>query len=70
MICFDEFTGFTPIQNELMKKLLLVSKKIYVTLTIDSDEDMFHTKGMHELFHMPKKTTKPAQNGRYASCRC
>ncbi|MFR2033884.1 MAG: PD-(D/E)XK nuclease family protein [Agathobacter sp.] len=56
VICFDEFTGFTPIQNELMKKLLVVSKKIYVTLTIDSDEDMFHTKGMHELFYMPKKT--------------
>lgn len=58
VIAFDEFTGFTPVQNELLKKLFKLSKKIYVTLSIDSKEDMYQSKGMHELFDMPKKTIK------------
>lgn len=58
VIAFDEFTGFTPIQNQLMKKLFVISQKIYVTLTIDSREDMYHSRGMHELFDMPKKTIR------------
>lgn len=58
VIAFDEFTGFTPIQNQLMKKLFVISQKIYVTLTIDSREDMYHSRGMHELFDMPKKTVR------------
>lgn len=58
VIAFDEFTGFTPIQNQLMKKLFVISQKIYVTLTIDSREDIYKSWGMHELFDMPKKTVK------------
>ena len=58
VIAFDEFTGFTPIQNQLMKKLFVISKKIYVTLTIDCREDIFKSRGMHELFDMPKRTVK------------
>lgn len=58
VIAFDEFTGFTPIQNQLIKKLFVISKKIYVTLTIDCREDIFKSRGMQELFDMPKRTVK------------
>lgn len=56
VMAFDEFTGFTPIQNLLMRKLLVLSEKVYVSLTIDSKEDMYHSRGIQELFDMPKKT--------------
>lgn len=58
VIVFDEFTGFTPIQNELIRELLQICERIYVTLTIDSREEsvFYNCRGMHELFYMPKKT--------------
>jgi len=34
VIVFDGFTGFTPIQNKLIRELLLVSEKIVVTVTM------------------------------------
>ncbi len=58
VIVFDEFTGFTPIQNQLIKELLTIVHKIYVTYTIDAREDFMHERGMHELFYMPKKSMK------------
>lgn len=57
-LIFDEFTGFTPIQNSLLKTLLTLSDKTYVTLTIDANEALSDSAGMHELFDMPKKTIK------------
>lgn len=60
VIVFDEFTGFTPVQNELMSELLKICEQIYVTLTIDSREEgaFYNCAGMHELFYMPKKTIR------------
>lgn len=58
VIAFDEFTGFTPIQNKLINKLFKVASDILVTLTIDSSEDLYVSRGIHELFDMPKKTIK------------
>lgn len=58
VIVFDEFTGFTPIQNQLLCELFRISEQVYVTLTIDSreKESFYSCLGMHELFYMPKKT--------------
>lgn len=56
VILFDEFTGFTPIQNRLIFRLLTLAKKIYVSVTMDTREDFYHAKGIHELFAMSKKT--------------
>ncbi len=44
-IVFDEFTGFTPIQNQLLLKLLSLSEKITVALTMDTKEDFYHCRG-------------------------
>ncbi len=56
VLALDGFTGFTPIQNYLMKKLMRLSKDIYITLTIDPREDFYHYRDMQELFAMSKKT--------------
>lgn len=39
VIVFDEFTGFTPIQNQLLRKLLVLSERIIVSVTMDAGED-------------------------------
>ena len=54
-LILDEFTGFTPVQMELLKTLMPICENIWVSLTIDSKEDFYHSKGMQDLFDMPKK---------------
>ncbi len=49
VIVLDGFTGFTPIQNKLMQKLMLYAGKVMVTLTVDSREDPFRAEGEHHL---------------------
>lgn len=57
-LIFDEFTGFTPIQVLLLQKLMKICADIKVTLTIDENENFYHSRGMQELFDMPKKTIR------------
>ena len=56
VLVFDEFTGFTPVQNQLMQELLQVADRILITLTMDAREDFYHSMGSEELFDMSKKT--------------
>lgn len=61
VIVFDGFTGFTPIQNQLLKKLLGICAQMYVTVTIDIREDFYRCAGSHELFAMSKKMIRSLQ---------
>ena len=56
IIVLDGFTGFTPIQNMLMQKLMLYAKKVIVTVTIDRRENPYCVEGEHQLFYLSKKT--------------
>ncbi len=58
VLVLDEFTGFTPVQIELLRKLMPICSEIWVSLTIDAKENFFHSKGMQELFAMSKKTIR------------
>ncbi len=58
VIVFDEFTGFTPIQNRLLSELLVIAEKVMVSVTMDYREDFYFCRGNHELFAMSKKTVK------------
>ena len=58
VLVLDEFTGFTPVQVELLRTLMPICSEIMVSLTIDAKENFFHSKGMEELFDMPKKTIR------------
>lgn len=58
VLILDEFTGFTPVQVELLRRLMPICKEIWVSLTIDEKENFFYSKGVHELFDMPKKTIR------------
>jgi len=58
VLVLDEFTGFTPVQVELLRTLMPICSQIVVSLTIDAKENFFQSKGMQELFDMPKKTIR------------
>lgn len=58
VLVLDEFTGFTPVQVELLRTLMPICTEVWVSLTIDAKENFFHSKGIHELFDMPKKTIR------------
>ena len=58
VIIMDGFTGFTPIQNKIISKLLVNAKDIFAIFTIDKG---FYEKQIvkeHELFYLTKKTLK------------
>mgnify|MGYP000783954817 CR=1 FL=1 len=54
-IIFDGFTGFTPIQYKLMRLLLVYSKSIKISVTIDKKERPTGHEGWNNLFFMSKE---------------
>lgn len=58
VLVFDEFTGFTPIQNQLFYKILPIVDRIHILLTVDSSENIYQCAGEHELFYLTKKTVQ------------
>ncbi len=58
VLVLDGFTGFTPIQYHLLEVLLKLTKEILVTVTLDSREDPYNSRGIQELFYMSKKTVE------------
>lgn len=58
VVAFDGFTGFTPIQNRLIKKLMTLCKEVIVTVTVEEREkNPYQPGGEQELFYLSKKTT-------------
>ena len=58
VVVFDGFTGFTPIQNRLIQRLLELTDRVIISITIDISEDPFENTGDQELFHLSKKTVR------------
>ena len=56
VVVLDDFTGFTPIQNQLLRRILPMVDRMYILLTIDKEEDPYHLTGEQELFALTKKT--------------
>ena len=57
VIAFDGFTGFTPIQNQVISDLLKLTEKVIVTLTMDERENPYRPEGEQKLFYLSQKTT-------------
>lgn len=55
VIVLDGFTGFTPVQNKLLAKLMSICKKVIVTVTIAPDEDPYVLKHKYQLFALSKQ---------------
>lgn len=55
VVVLEGFTGFTPSQYELLKKLLRLAKTVYVSVTITKTA-AFGPKREHDLFSMSRNT--------------
>ena len=55
VVLLDGFTGFTPVQNLVVRELLALAEKVTVVVTLDGREDPWQTGGMHQLFYMSKR---------------
>lgn len=56
VVVFDGFTGFTPIQNRVIQRLMTLAGEVILTITLDLREDPFKQDGEQKLFHLSKKT--------------
>ena len=54
-LLFDGFTGFTPIQVNVIRELLVIADRVCVTVTMDEREDAFTPGKPHQLFFMSKQ---------------
>lgn len=55
VVVLDGFTGFTPVQNRLLGKLMSICKKVIVTVTIGPWEDPYVLRHKYQLFALSKQ---------------
>ena len=55
VIVLDGFTGFTPVQNKLLSKLMCLCEEVVLTVTIDKSENPFSYKHPYQLFALSKQ---------------
>lgn len=55
-IVMDGYTGFTPVQYEVIAGLLQCAPKVVVTVTIDPEEEPYRKRGSYDLFYMSRTT--------------
>ena len=55
VVLLDGYTGFTPVQMEVLRELLAVCAKVSVTVTMDVREQFLAMGKPHELFYMSHK---------------
>lgn len=56
VVIFDGFTGFTPIQNNLIQEIMMLAKEVIVSCNLDCREDAEKVDGEQKLFYLSKKT--------------
>ncbi|MBQ3035859.1 MAG: PD-(D/E)XK nuclease family protein [Lachnospiraceae bacterium] len=58
---FDGFTGFTPIQNNVIEELMCLSENVIITLEMDHRYSPYRMEGEDFLFHLSRQTVKTLQ---------
>ncbi|MBR1771031.1 MAG: PD-(D/E)XK nuclease family protein [Lachnospiraceae bacterium] len=56
VVIFDGFTGFTPIQNRVIRELMRLCREVIFTVTLGEGENPYVLDGEQKLFHLSKKT--------------
>ncbi|MCM1495951.1 MAG: exodeoxyribonuclease V subunit gamma [Bacteroides sp.] len=56
ILYLDGYTGFTPVQYELLEELAQVSEALHITVTIDKASAEQETCAEHALFYLSKDT--------------
>ncbi len=55
IVVFDGFTGFTPVQNQVIQKILLLAREVKVAVIMDGSENAAQEDGEQKLFAFSKK---------------
>lgn len=55
-VVLDGYTGFTPVQNQVIRRLLTLCDMVYATITLAEGEAPYQRDGSHKLFSMSKQT--------------
>lgn len=55
IVVFDGFTGFTPIQDQVIRQLLLLAREVRVAVIMDGRENAHTDDGEQKLFAFSKK---------------
>ena len=58
VICFDGYTGFTPVQLKVIKLLMDKAEHLYFTLTISKEDYENEENEKFRLFHLSKDTIR------------
>lgn len=61
VIVMDGFTGFTPVQNQVIEKLLMLSEELIMTITLDEAEVKKEEFEEQQLFSLSKKTIRTVE---------
>ena len=56
IVTLDNYTGFTPVQNEFLEELLVLAERVQAALTTDDREPLYGRANVQELFYLSKKT--------------
>ena len=56
VMVLDGYTGFTPIQLQLLEWILPLCETMYVTVTMDDRLDPYRPGSPHHLFHLSRET--------------
>lgn len=56
VMVLDGYTGFTPIQLQLLEKVLPLCETMYVTVTMDERLNAYSLGSPHHLFHLSRET--------------
>ena len=56
VVVFDGFTGFTPIQNQVIQELMCLCREVIVTAVMGREADPYGTMGEQHLFYLSHKT--------------
>ena len=52
VLLLDGFTGFTPVQYQVIRRLLVMCRDVYVTVTLDDKSLPISKKQTQQLFYM------------------
>ena len=55
VVVLDGFTGFTPVQNKLLRELFGICKRVVITVTMEQKENPFSYKHPYQLFALSKQ---------------
>ena len=60
VVAFDDFTGFTPVQLDILEEILPTAKETLITcdVSIDAKDSIYDSRGPEDLFYLSRQTIK------------